>query len=83
MNAIANDYSHAVLQPGLPQPLGATWSEAGVNFAVHSSTATRVELCVFDDEGTTELARLALPECTDQVWHGFLPAPHGRAARVR
>ena len=52
MNATANDYSQVLLQPGAPQPLGATWGEAGVNFAVYSSTATRVELCLFDDDGT-------------------------------
>lgn len=82
MNAIANDYSQVVLQPGAPHPLGATWSEAGVNFAVYSGTATRVELCLFDDDGTHELARLELPESTEHVWHGFLPAPYGRAGLV-
>jgi glycogen operon protein len=82
MNAIANDYTQVVLQAGAPQPLGATWSEAGVNFAVYSSTATRVELCLFDDDGVHELARIALPESTDEVWHGFLPAPLGREGLV-
>src|SRR4249920_3598327 len=34
--------------PGTPYPLGATWDGVGVNFAVFSEHATRVELCLFD-----------------------------------
>lgn len=82
MNAMTNDYTQVVLQPGAPQPLGATWSGEGVNFAVFSSTATRVELCLFDEEGAHEIARIALPESTEGVWHGFLPAPHGHEGLV-
>ncbi|HEV3061925.1 MAG TPA: glycogen debranching protein GlgX, partial [Vicinamibacterales bacterium] len=60
--------------PGYPYPLGATWSGVGVNFAVFSAHATRVELCLFESpDATTETARIPLPEQTDQVWHGFLP----------
>ena len=77
MNAIAIDYSQATLQAGAAEPLGATWTGEGVNFAVYSSGATRVELCVFDATGEHELMRFALPERTENVWHGFLPAPHG------
>ena len=77
MNAIAIDYSHISLQAGAPQPLGATLTEEGVNFAVYSSSATRVEVCVFDASGEHELTRIALPERTENVWHGFLPRPHG------
>jgi len=77
MNAIAIDYSQVSLQPGAPEPLGATWTGEGINFAVYSSGATRVELCLFDAAGERELARIALPERTEHVWHGFLPAPHG------
>src|SRR3954464_10804211 len=58
---------------GLPHPLGATWDGLGVNFALFSATATKVELCLFDDDGKTELERIVLPEFTDEVWHGFLP----------
>ncbi|MBN9525085.1 MAG: glycogen debranching protein GlgX [Alphaproteobacteria bacterium] len=61
------------LLPGTPGPLGATWNGLGVNFAVFSANATRIELCLFDPSGRRETARLALPECTDEVWHGYLP----------
>ena len=58
---------------GRPWPLGATLERGGVNFAVYSSVAEQVELCLFDSTGTRELRRLALPCCTDDVWHGFVP----------
>ncbi len=61
------------LRPGRPWPLGATAADGGVNFAVFSAHATKVELCLFDPAGRTELRRLTLPEWTDEVWHGFLP----------
>jgi glycogen operon protein len=60
--------------PGEPYPLGATWTGVGVNFAVFSAHATKVELCLFDSaDATKELARIALTEQTDQIWHAFLP----------
>jgi glycogen operon protein len=58
---------------GLPFPLGATWTGRGVNFALFSGHATKVELCLFDQGGTREIERIELPEYTDEVWHGFLP----------
>jgi isoamylase len=58
---------------GLPDPLGATWDGTGVNFALFSAHATCVELCLFDPSGRRELARIKLPEYTDEVWHGYLP----------
>ncbi len=58
---------------GLPHPLGATWDGVGVNFALFSANATKVELCLFDQNGTRELERVELPEYTDEVWHGYLP----------
>ncbi len=58
---------------GLPHPLGATWTGLGVNFALFSANATKVELCLFDSRGRTELERIELPEYTDEVWHGYLP----------
>ncbi|ATJ88149.1 glycogen debranching protein GlgX [Ralstonia solanacearum] len=61
------------LSPGKPYPLGAQWDGLGINFAVFSANATRIELCLFDPTGRKELARLPLPECTDEVWHGYLP----------
>jgi len=61
------------LAPGLPYPMGATPDGLGVNFAVFSANATAIDLCIFDSTGRKELARLPLPECTDEVWHGYLP----------
>ena len=58
---------------GESHPLGATWDGLGVNFALFSANATRVELCLFDDEGRHELQRIELPEYTDEVWHCYLP----------
>jgi len=60
--------------PGRPYPLGATWDGAGVNFALFSENATKVELCLFDtpDSGK-ESHRIDLKEQTDMVWHCYLP----------
>ena len=38
--------------PGRPYPLGATWDGRGVNFALYSENATKVELCLFDRRRT-------------------------------
>ncbi len=64
--------SFARVSEGLPNPLGATWDGIGVNFALFSAHATRVELCLFDDDGQHEIERIELPEYTDEVWHGYL-----------
>jgi glycogen operon protein len=53
--------------------LGATPDEDGVNFAVFSAHAQQVELCLFSDDGATELERIELPEYTNEVWHGYVP----------
>jgi isoamylase len=58
---------------GLPTPLGATWDGLGVNFAIFSAYATKVELCLFDSTGKREVERIELPEYTDEIWHGYLP----------
>ena len=63
----------ARLERGSPYPLGATWDGLGTNFAVFSAHAERIELCLFDPSGRREIVRLPLPECTDEVWHGYLP----------
>ena len=52
--------------------LGAHVEEGGVNFAVFSENAARIELCLFDKDGA-ETGRLDLPERTGSVWHGFVP----------
>ena len=60
--------------PGRPYPLGATWDGSGVNFALYSQSATKVELCLFDSaEARAESVRIALPSVTNQVWHCYLP----------
>src|SRR3712207_4520552 len=61
------------VREGLPYPLGATWDGLGVNFALFSAHASRVELCLFDESGAHEIERIDLPEYTDEVWHGYLP----------
>jgi glycogen operon protein len=56
--------------PGRAHPLGATPDGGGVNFAVFSDNATRMELCLFDRSGKE--TRLDLPERDGGVWHGYL-----------
>jgi glycogen operon protein len=60
-----------VVHPGEPYPLGATWDGEGVNFALYSENATRVELCLFDGQGGE--TRVPLREQTAFIWHGWLP----------
>jgi isoamylase len=60
--------------PGRPYPLGATWDGEGVNFALFSENATSVELCLFDHPAhAEETHRIKVEECTDYVWHVYLP----------
>ncbi|HEY3682760.1 MAG TPA: glycogen debranching protein GlgX, partial [Streptosporangiaceae bacterium] len=56
--------------PGTPYPLGATWDGAGTNFALYSSGAERVDLCLFD-AGAED--RITLTEVDGFVWHGYIP----------
>ena len=58
-------------EPGRPWPLGATIEAGGTNFALFSAHAEKVELCLFSESGKE--TRIALPEMTDQIWHGFVP----------
>jgi glycogen operon protein len=58
---------------GRPYPLGATWDGGGVNFALFSKHAERVELCLFDPKGRREIERVELRDRTDFVWHCYLP----------
>jgi glycogen operon protein len=62
----------ARVREGLPYPRGATWDGQGVNFAVYSAHATKVELCLFDHSGR-ETDRIELPEYRDETWHGYIP----------
>jgi len=66
-------YKTGTLTGGRSFPMGATYDGAGANFALFSQHAEKVELCVFDDNGKHEVARYVLGECTDFVWHGYLP----------
>jgi glycogen operon protein len=59
---------------GRAHPLGATWDGAGVNFALFSKHAQRVELCLFDPRGRRQIECVELRERTDFVWHCYLPA---------
>jgi len=64
----------ASLRPGRSTPLGATYDGQGVNFAVFSERATRVELCLFDPaDPSREIRRFDLPDKVHHVWHGYLP----------
>ncbi len=60
------------VREGLPHPRGACWDGKGVNFSLFSANATKVEVCLFDYAGETETDRIALPEYTDQVFHGWI-----------
>ncbi|HEY1272664.1 MAG TPA: glycogen debranching protein GlgX [Terriglobales bacterium] len=62
-----------IVWPGKPYPLGSTWDGEGVNFALFSEHASRVELCVFDPAGRREVQRIEMREQTDQVFHCYLP----------
>ncbi|MCJ1887127.1 glycogen debranching protein GlgX [Pseudomonas sp. LA21] len=68
--------AHSRVTEGRPFPLGATWDGLGVNFALFSAHATKVELCLFDAAGKRELERIELPEYSDEIWHGYLPDAH-------
>ena len=60
------------IRAGTPTPLGATFDGDGVNFAVYSRHATRVSLCLFDENGS-EHQIIILPEREGYVWHGYIP----------
>jgi glycogen operon protein len=60
------------LEHGRPWPLGAHFDGEGINFAVFSAHASKLELCLFDESGQRETARLALPGHHVDVWHGYL-----------
>jgi glycogen operon protein len=66
--------SPRTIELGRPDPLGATWDGAGTNFAVYSSVAHQVELCLFDEQGRER--RIRLPASTRHVWHGYVRGVH-------
>ncbi len=61
------------LKPGRPYPMGAHWDGEGVNIAVFSENASKIELCLFSRDGAAEVQRCPLPERTGAVWHGYAP----------
>src|ERR1700744_2233479 len=61
------------LDAGRPYPLGSSWDGLGINFAVFSANAEKIELCLFDEGGRPKIARLPLPEYDEEIWHGYLP----------
>ncbi|WP_159808704.1 glycogen debranching protein GlgX [Litoreibacter roseus] len=63
MSIVAGDHS----------TLGAAYDGQGVNFAVFSENATKIELCLFSHDGQRETVRLELPDRTGAVWHGYVP----------
>jgi glycogen operon protein len=65
--------THFTVMPGACHKLGACFDGEGTNFALFSAHAERVELCLFDETGSIEIARIELPEYTNEVWHGYLP----------
>ena len=62
----------SAIKAGNPEPLGATWDGKGVNFALFSEHAEKVELCLFNSSGDKEITRLRLPEKTGHIWHGYV-----------
>src|SRR6187551_3376256 len=60
------------MKEGSPDLLGATFTGDGVNFAIRSRAATRIDVCLFDSTGERETARLTLPGRTGPVHHGFV-----------
>lgn len=57
---------------GSPYPLGAACDEKGVNFALFSANAEKVELCLFDESGCKELQRFPILENDNNIWHIYL-----------
>ena len=60
------------IHKGSPYPMGATLSDEGVNFALFSSRAEKVELCLFDENGKE--TRLTLPGKDRHIHYGFVPS---------
>ena len=62
-----------LLPEGRHEPMGSHARDGGVNFAVFSQHAERIDVCVFDDSGEHELQRYRLHGPHDAVFYGFLP----------
>ncbi|MBQ9035355.1 MAG: glycogen debranching protein GlgX [Alphaproteobacteria bacterium] len=57
---------------GRAYPLGSTYDGEGVNFALFSANAEKVELCLFDETGTIEKERLTISESENNIWHIYV-----------
>jgi len=64
--------SNIAISSGNSYPLGATFDGDGVNFAIFSQNATRMTLCLFDDDDN-EVINIDMPERTGHIWHGYFP----------
>ncbi|WP_234406036.1 glycogen debranching protein [Methylobacillus glycogenes] len=62
----------SIVKEGKPYPRGAHFDGKGTNFALFSDHASKVILCLFDQQGSTEIERIQLKECTNGVWHGYV-----------
>ena len=60
-------------QSGNPYPLGSYDNGKGVNFALYSAHAEKVELCLFDKTGAEEIKRYEIKENDNNIWHIFIP----------
>lgn len=60
-------------QAGKTYPLGATYDGKGVNFALFSANAEKVELCLFDKTGSVEEHRFVIDSNDNNIWHIYLP----------
>lgn len=68
---MTSEQSQPTVWPGDMSPLGATSTDEGVNFAVYSEPAERIDVCLFDDDGNE--TAITLPVVTAFVHHGFVP----------
>ena len=59
------------IRPGSMYPLGASYDGAGVNFALYSQVAQKVELCLFDEHDAE--TRIEMTERNSYVWHNYIP----------
>jgi isoamylase len=62
-----------VVLPGRPFPLGASWDGTGVNFAVYSENAEKIELCLYDNRSNEETERITMSEVTAFAHHCYIP----------
>ncbi len=60
-------------RPGNAYPLGSSFDGEGVNFALFSANAEKVELCLFDESGSEELKRYEISENDNNIWHIYIP----------